>query len=189
MSPKKPKQWCAAHNGVGAELPLADFSSSQLKTAASKRRCRSCINCGVVVLFVAAVAEGGGGADVGDGAAAAAAAAAVAAAAAASGTAAAAAREGALDDDGNDEGAQHPLEVRAPQAERARAHARTYAHTHARARARARAHLLLHLHPHPHPHIYTLIDRGEHVLSPAVAPVSTTSYACVRLCVFNSLGT
>ena len=31
--------------------------------------------------------------------------------------------------------------------------------------------------------INMLIDRGEHVLSPAVAPVSTTSYACVRLCV------
>ena len=30
-----------------------------------------------------------------------------------------------------------------------------------------------------------LIDRGEHVLSPAVAPVSTTSFACVRLCMLS----
>ena len=30
--------------------------------------------------------------------------------------------------------------------------------------------------------INMLIDRSEHVLSPAAAPVSAASYACVRLC-------
>ena len=43
--------------------------------------------------------------------------------------------------------------------------------------------------PRAHAHrgrsINMLIDRGEHVLSPAVAPVSTTSFACVRLCMLS----